>query len=101
VSSGAADAERSLYGRHPCRRLVDRQAANEGIGRCFERHRPVAGACRESVELALQLQGHPEDERLLAESIGFGLASIGLLTRQLQLAVVALELANAGVEVEG
>ena len=81
---------------------MDRQAANEGIGRCFERHRPVAGACRESVELALQLQtGDFEDQRLLAESIGFGVASIGLLLRQLQLSILALEVANAGVEVEG
>ena len=76
------------------------QQANEAIGAVFTRHRPVAGACRESVELATQLveSGFEGDQLRLAEAVGFGVASIGLLLRTLQIAVLDLEMAAAAEE---
>ena len=73
------------------------QQAEAAIGAVFARHRPVAGACRESVELAAQLAESrcEADYMLLAEAIGFGVSSLALLLRQLQLAVLSLELASA------
>ena len=74
--------------------------AEAAIGQVFARHRPVAGACRESVELALQLaeSGFEGDQQRLAEAIGFGLASLGLLVRSLQVQVIRLEMASAAAE---
>ena len=76
------------------------QQANEAIGQVLSRHRPVAGACMESLELALQLaeSGFESDQMRLAEVIGFGVASLGLLTRSLCLAVLDLECAAAALQ---
>ena len=76
------------------------QQANDAIGAVFARHRPVSGACKESVEIALQLveSGFEGDYQRLAEAIGFGIASLGLLCRQLQLSVLTLEMAAAAEE---
>jgi len=72
--------------------------AEAAIGAVFTRHAPVARACASSVELAAQLfcDSHTDvDAMQLAEAIGFGVASMGLLIRQLQIAVLDFELAAA------
>ena len=57
----------------------------------FSRHEPVANACAQSVRLALDLAdtGHPDDLRQCCESVALGLATLGLLLRNLQPAVTA------------
>ena len=74
--------------------------AEAAIGAVFARHRPVAGAVKESCCLAIQLaeSGLEEDQLQLADAVAFGVASLGLLVRTLQLSVLSLELAAAAEE---
>ena len=61
------------------------------IAAVFARHAATARACRQSVELSLDLAdtGHPDDLRQCCESVALGLATLGLLLRNLQPAVTA------------
>ena len=75
--------------------------AEAAIGAVHTRHAPVANACASSVDLAAQLYLDSltdADAMQLADAIGFGVASLGLLCKQLSMAVLDLELAVAAEE---